>query len=400
MKKTYILLYTIIISIIMTGCMTDNDKDDMVEGIDLTYKIVDTNQNDFYNDLTIIIEPSKGDDYYGQDASYVGYQASYTNNDDGTITDHVTNLMWAKSLNEKMTYEEAMIYAENATLAGYNDWRIPSIKELYSLIQFDGIVKGEEAVELFIDTTYFEQPLGDTSLGEREIDAQTWSSTKYVGVTMNGDETIFGVNFVDGRIKGYPTFNKATQSENKMYFRLVRGNEDYGKNVFQDNGDGTITDLATGLTWQQSDSSNTYDWKGALNYAENLELAGFDDWRLPNAKELQSIVDYNKSLETTQSAAIDDLFDATIIKDYNGNDNYGYYWTSTTHLDGINPYTSAVYIAFGEAQGIINDTLYDVHGAGAQRSDPKSGSTTDYPDSFGPQGDIRYVYNLVRCVRG
>jgi len=400
MKKIYMILYACFVTVVMTGCTSKNNNNDLVEGVDLSYKIVDTNQTNFYSDISIIIEPSEDDDYYGQDAMYIGNQASYTNNLDGTITDNVTGLMWAKDMDEKMTYEEAFLYAETSTLGGYDDWRIPTIKELYSLIQFDGIVKGEEAVEFFIDTDYFNQPLGNTDLGEREIDAQTWSSTKYVGTTMNGDETVFGVNFIDGRIKGYPTFNKATQSANKMYFRLVRGNENYGQNIYQDNGDGTITDLATGLTWQQSDSVDTYDWEEALSYAENLELAGYNDWRLPNAKELQSIVDYNKSLQTTNSAAIDDLFDSTIIKDYNGNDNYGYYWTSTTHLDGANPYTGAVYIAFGEAQGIMNDTLMDVHGAGAQRSDPKSGSIDDYPESFGPQGDIRYVYNLVRCVRG
>ena len=222
----------------------------------------------------------------------------------------------------------------------------------------------------------------------------------YVGETMNGDETVFGVNFVDGRIKGYPTFKKSTQSYNTMYFRLARGAEEYGKNIYLDNKDGNITDLATGFTWQQNDSVDTYNWEESLEYAENLELAGYDDWRLPNAKELQSIVDYNKSLQTTSSAAIDDLFNSTIITDIDGNDNYGYYWTSTTHLDGTNPYASAVYIAFGEAQGIMNETLLDVNGAGAQRSDPKSGNSNEYPSSLGPQGDIRYVYNLVRCVRG
>ncbi len=43
--------------------------------------------------------------------------------------------------------------------------------------------------------------------------------------------------------------------------------------------------------------------------------------------------------------------------------------------------------------------LYDVHGAGAQRSDPKSGDYDDYPQYYGPQGDILYVYNYARCVR-
>ena len=70
-----------------------------------------------------------------------------------------------------------------------------------------------------------------------------------------------------------------------------------------------------------------------------------------------------------------------------------------SHLDGVNPYTAAVYIAFGEAQGKMNNILMDVHGAGAQRSDPKTGNIANYPDFFGPQGDVRYVFNFVRCVR-
>ena len=69
-------------------------------------------------------------------------------------------------------------------------------------------------------------------------------------------------------------------------------------------------------------------------------------------------------------------------------------------MDGANPGSYAVYVAFGEAQGYMNGQLLDVHGAGAQRSDPKSGDPADYPDSHGPQGDIRYVFNYARCVRG
>jgi hypothetical protein len=47
----------------------------------------------------------------------------------------------------------------------------------------------------------------------------------------------------------------------------------------------------------------------------------------------------------------------------------------------------------------MNGKLMDVHGAGSQRSDPKSGEVSDYPQFHGPQGDVRYVYNAVRCVR-
>ena len=381
---------------------TPGTEDGITPEATIAYPIVDTGVVAFYSDKQIISAPAEGEPFCGQDANYQGNSPSYTDNDDGTVTDNVTGLMWQQDMGKKMTYADAMKYAEECTLGGYDDWRVPTIKELYSLIQFTGECGGEVAGdELFIDTDYFKQPIGDTSIGEREIDAQTWSSTIYVGTTMNGAKTVFGVNFIDGRIKGYGYYKAKTAEENTAYFRLVRGNEEYGKNNFVDNGDGTITDLATGLMWQQSDSGRGMDWEKALSYAETLNLAGYDDWRLPNVKELQSIVDYTRSPSTTNSAAIDPLFKVSTVEDMNGNTNYPYFWSGTTHMTGkgTNKYTSAAYVAFGYAQGIMNDKLMDVHGAGCQRSDPKSGNTADYPKSHGPQGDIQNVFNYVRCVR-
>jgi hypothetical protein len=80
---------------------------------------------------------------------------------------------------------------------------------------------------------------------------------------MNNDATVFGVNFIDGRIKGYPKYEPGTQQERKACFRLVRGNTEYGKNTFIDNGDGTISDLATGLMWQRADGGVFPDWQDA-----------------------------------------------------------------------------------------------------------------------------------------
>ena len=111
-------------------------------------------------------------------------------------------------------------------------------------------------------------------------------------------------------------------------------------------------------------------------------------------------MDYTRAPDVTNSAAIDPLFFATTFDDPDGNPGqYGYYWTGTTHLDGPNPYSRAVYIAFGKAQGKMNGKLLDVHGAGAQRSDPKTGNPADYPKFHGPQGDVQYVFNYVRAVR-
>ncbi|TEW56876.1 DUF1566 domain-containing protein [Psychromonas sp. RZ22] len=373
-----------------------NNASNMSKKLNHSYEIVDTGQKKFYSNNATIALPKEGEAFFGQDATYTINDPSYTDNNDGTISDNVTGLMWQKSLGEKLTYENALQKVKSIKLAGYNDWRIANVKELYSLIQFSGTVKGESALTPFIDTKYFEQPLGDTSKGEREIDAQVWASTEYVGKTMNKDDTVFGVNFVDGRIKGYPKYNPRTQEPNKMYFRLVRGNTDYGQNKFVDNGDGTITDTATGLMWQKADNKAGITWQDALTYAENLTLGGYDDWRLPNAKELQSIVDYTRSPETSDSAAIDPIFQTSSIKNEAGKNDYPYYWTSTTHLDGKVPEGNAIYVAFGEALGKMRGNIMDVHGAGSQRSDPKTGEAM----SRGPQGDMIRVKNYVRSVRG
>jgi hypothetical protein len=398
--------YLILSILLLVSCSTTNDEilDEVtlpdIITTEYNYPIVDTGVTNFYDNTTIITSPTQGSSFFGQDASYQGNQPFYTNNGDGTITDNVTGLMWEQDMGTKISFNDAFTKAENSNLADYTDWRVPTIKELYSLILFTGSVQGESAITLFIDTNYFNQPLGNTSIGEREIDAQTWSSTAYVGRTMNNDETVFGVNFIDGRIKGYPTYKPSSGNANTMYFRMVRGNTDYGINNFVDNGDGTISDLATGLMWQQSDDGIARDWENALTYAESLNLGGKSDWRLPNAKELQSIIDYSRSPQTTNSPAINYIFETTTITDPNGNlGQYPYFWTGTTHLDGANPYANAVYIAFGEGQGVLNGNLMDVHGAGCQRSDPKSGNIDNYPQFFGPQGDVRYVYNYVRCVR-
>ncbi len=367
----------------------------------LTYPVVDTDVSDFYDNTSVIGEPAEGSAYFGQDAHYIINAPSYTDNNDGTITDNVTGLMWQKNMGDKISYAEALTKAKALSLAGYNDWRIPTIKELYSLSVFTGSLMGENADQFFIDTIYFDQPLGDVSKGEREIDAQTWSSTHYTHLTMNGDSTLFGFNFVDGRLKGYPKYDPKDKTTPKaMYFRMVRGNVNYGINDFTDNGDETVTDKATGLMWQKSDNGAGVDWENALDYCAKLSVAGYSDWRLPNAKELNSIVDYSRSPESTGTPAIDPVFSTTEIKDYNGaGGQYPYFWTSSPLMDGMNKYSSAVYFAFGKAEGLMNTNLLDVHGAGAQRSDPKSGSANDYPKSFGPQGDIQYVYNYCRCVR-
>lgn len=373
------------------------------------YKIVDTGQNTCFDNKKKIEAPRINDPFYGQDAQFQGVSPSYSNNGDGTVTDNVTGLIWQKDF-EVMTYDEAVEKVKSFHLGKHSDWRIPSIKEAYSLILFSGIdVSSQNMNSLpkeskpFIDTSYFDFKYG--SNGSRVIDVQLLSSTIYQGTTMGGAKTVFGVNLADGRIKGYPILCH----NEKKYFtvRFVCGNTEYGKNNFRTNNDGTIYDFATGLMWDQDDSNEGMNWEEALLFVakKNREkYLGYSDWRLPNAKELQSIVDYGRSPQKTGSAAINPLFKVTKIKDESGQTNYPFYWTSTTH-EGQRGGEAAVYICFGEALGFMklpgqeNVVLTDVHGAGAQRSDFKSGDPKNFPKGRGPQGDVIRINNYVRMVR-
>ena len=386
---------------------------------DVDYPVADTKQIACYNDqFQLIVCPVEGGAFYGQDAQQSGRQPSYTDNGDGTVTDNITGLMWRQSpdrngdgvinAEDKLTYDEASASASNMTLAGYSDWRLPTIKELYSLILFSGKdPSGAGSISPtslvpFIDASYFEFAYGDENAGERIIDSQWCSSTLYAANTGGYEDLVFGVNFADGRIKGYWISNE-NGMEKTFYVIYVRGNATYGANQLSDNGDGTITDDATGFMWSRGDSGTGLDWEEALAWVQernNENYLGYSDWRLPNAKELQSIVDYSRSPDSTGSAAIDPMFNVTSITNEGGELDYPFYWTSTTHVSaGLISGANAAYIAFGRALGYMNGAWMDVHGAGAQRSDPKFGDSSDYPLGNGPQGDAVRIYNYVRMVR-
>jgi hypothetical protein len=216
------------------------------------------------------------------------------------------------------------------------------------------------------------------------------------------------------------------------------------------------------LIWSKADSGQGMNWQDALAWVQrkNAEkYLGHDDWRLPSVKELQSIVDYTRSPDTTHSPAIDPIFNCTTITNEAHQADYPFCWSATTHA-GFHGGGAAMYVAFGRAAGwmslrdmadgpperrggfgrgpgpggpppfgpdeplvfgpdspsgpdsarpsqlgtSVGDSgdyhFVDVHGAGAQRSDPKAGNPAMFPHGRGPQGDVIRINNYVRCVRG
>ncbi|WP_034763539.1 DUF1566 domain-containing protein [Chrysiogenes arsenatis] len=116
---------------------------------------------------------------------------------------------------------------------------------------------------------------------------------------------------------------------------------------FTIHNDGTVTDTKTGLMWQRCslgqtwDSTNTtcstdtsnHNWQQALAAAEASTFAGYNDWKLPNQKELSSIVEYACS----EPAINTDIFPATPSS---------WFWSSSPKADE-NSYALVVDFVYG-----------------------------------------------------
>ncbi|WP_270935640.1 Lcl C-terminal domain-containing protein [Falsiroseomonas oryzae] len=364
------------------------------------YPIVATGQDRCFGQREAIPCPPGPGAFFGQDAQHAGRAAVYRDNADGTVADLITGLTWAAAPSAPVAFAEAERLARESRLGGHDDWRVPSIRELHSLLDFRGSFTGNPATSRpYIDTQVFRFAYGGVL---RPAEVPEWSATRAAQRIAGDQEAAFAIGFGDGRVVAHPLLDMAGRARgpNQLPVRLVRGPA-YGQNAFEPTPT-TVRDHATRLEWQRSDDGVVRSWEAALAHCAGLVLGGQRGWRLPHAKELFSIVEHGRV------PAISPVFHLA--------DAAAYAWTSTTTL--LAPPASrprafgstgelAVYIAFGPALGRVEQppgsgrfAWQDVHGAGAQRSDPKTAFPGGFPNGFAPHGieDIR-GHNHVRCVR-
>jgi len=279
-----------------------------VYGWAMAWQLPDTGQTTCYNaekGVTITCPSAKTDAFYGQDASYTINPPSYEKIGDSIVKDNNTGLIWEvkTTANKDTTYTwtDAVKYADNLTLGGYSDWRLPTVEELFYIVHRD---KNNPS----IDTEYFP----NTASGVY------WTATEDVAVS----NSAWNVDFDKGKVPGINGNGK----DKPYYVRVVRYADDYKppmKGFIADKEKQTVIDMATMLMWRQDSSKDMMTWQSALAYCVSLTVTdtGYDDWRLPNINELQTLKDYGKVNTATDPAAV---FPDNLL---------GSYWSSTTRGD-------------------------------------------------------------------
>ncbi|MEA5115751.1 MAG: DUF1566 domain-containing protein [Geobacteraceae bacterium] len=242
----------------------------------------------------------------GQDGEYDFNPLSYfTDNGNGTVTDNNTGLMWQKNSQPDYYnwYEAAGIHNEiynssnlNACSSIGNGWRLPTLKELISILDFSG-----SNVGLTIDSSF-----------SCANDGRYWANTD--------NNTAQSVDF------NFGTYYASEDPSNGLYHvRCVRDQE-VGPPVRQklvNSLVGTVTDTSTGLMWLKTPPPGPMTLGASLSYCQTLNVEGTPGWRLPNIKELESWLTDTRALNM-------DFFSGALTDDF--------YWTSTTdyvHSDDV-----------------------------------------------------------------
>ena len=312
----------------------------------ITTKVLCTGQTRCSDGESYIDCPAEGEPLYGQDGQYAGKEScqphEFTKGETLEIEDNiyyeqvydaVTGLRWLVTPSQA-TYEEAKALCENPEGYGGYTWRLPTIKELNSIVHLDiSYPAVREAFFSFNDSSY--KFWSDTKLSysgaELQLNMENIYGSEPVAVTPEAiaelmESNRYVLDFGEGGITG-SELDPDTDSYNHVI--CVSGGE-YGATgeytvVTSSNGDEIVSDSSTSLLWQKG-FVNAKTIEQAFEYCENLEYAGYSDWRLPNRNEMMSLANFDStgSSLTSFPGFATGLNDGTYSR-------YGYqmFWTST-----------------------------------------------------------------------
>ena len=233
---------------------------------------------------------------------FTWYNTNASENGGNAGSRRVTDYSSCNNLLAECNTQEYIARMNNLALCGFRDWRLPTPVELRGIVNYARGEAGE------FNTDYF------TSHDPQWPSPHYWTSSTYAA-----DPADTWLVEIGGEADGGGAGHHHTKSEQRLVL-LVRGDPprlsapcgagNPRANVipstptsdFINHGDGTVTHVKTGLTWKRcaeglsgesclAGRDDSFFWRDALNVAEASTFAGFSDWRLPNVKELHSLVE-------------------------------------------------------------------------------------------------------------
>ncbi len=219
----------------------------------------------------------------------VSKKTRFTDNEDGTVSDHLKGRMWLKEdswviKGNQLSWWQCKEFCEEMNrkgFAGFSDWRLPNAGEAKEL--FDAQVSNTdmEGCEIHID------PLFTSGCG-----FTTWTTES------RGAKAAMGYDFRSDYEFWLAKENDGFPSAVRLVRTVKQDGELKTEERFQIHKNGTISDFQTGLMWKASDSFLDWDkwvtWPEAKVYIHGLNndyFAKYTDWRMPTRKEAQSIYD-------------------------------------------------------------------------------------------------------------
>jgi hypothetical protein len=155
----------------------------------------------FYSGVNDHVSKNDFNRFYARAVRGEQSQAAYVDNNDGTVSDTSTGLMWQQDAPViKMRWNEALSYCESLPLGGYTDWRLPTKKELRSLLDYS------------LDILY--KPVINYDFFPKTQTSFYWSSTSNAYAT----DAAWGEHFADG-------YDYSSYKNVYNYFRAVRGGQ-------------------------------------------------------------------------------------------------------------------------------------------------------------------------------